>query len=194
MMTGCANHATAIVDPSSNLSTLKTLHVTKIERDQRGINVLIADNFRSRGFTVSTGAGRPAAGVVDAVVTYADKWRWDITMYMLELTISIRDAKNDFQLATGNSLHTSLTRKSPTEMVDEVMGNIFREQKGHDIAPRASPPEPTTVPIPVPTATSSPASPRDEALQLQKLKELLERGLITQEEFQRKRKEILDRL
>jgi hypothetical protein len=27
----------------------------------------------------------------------------------------------------GNSMHTSLTRKSPPEMVDEVMGNIFKE-------------------------------------------------------------------
>jgi len=27
-------------------------------------------------------------------------------------------------IATGNSLHTSLTRKSPEEMVDEVLSNI----------------------------------------------------------------------
>ena len=44
-------------------------------------------------------------------------------------------------------------------------------------------------------ATSTNTTPsRDEAAQLQKLKELLGKGLITQEEYERKRKEILDRL
>lgn len=50
---------------------------------------------------------------------------WDITMYMLELTITLRDPVNNTPLAVGNSLHSSLTRKSPEEMVDEVLTNIF---------------------------------------------------------------------
>ena len=129
MTTGCAvNRATATLDPSSDLGSLRTLHVAKLERDGRGIDVLIADKLRSRGLTVSTGPGKPA-GAVDAVVTYADKWMWDITMYMIELTINVRDPTNDYPLATGNSYHTSLTRKSPTEMVDEVIENIFKQRK-----------------------------------------------------------------
>ncbi|WP_346287730.1 hypothetical protein [Zoogloea sp.] len=65
---------------------------------------------------------------VDGIVTYVEKWMWDITMYMLELTVVIRDPQSDFPLATGNSYHTSLTRKSPREMVDEVIGNIYKGQ------------------------------------------------------------------
>ena len=42
--------------------------------------------------------------------------------------------------------------------------------------------------------TQSPTGQRDEAVQLQKLKELRDRGLISEEEYARKRKEILDRL
>jgi len=48
-------------------------------------------------------------------------------MYLVELTVTIREPKSDYPLATGNSLHTSLTRLSPPEMVDEVVGNIFKE-------------------------------------------------------------------
>jgi hypothetical protein len=66
---------------------------------------------------------------VDAVVVYIDKWMWDLTMYMLELTVNINDPKTGAQLATGNSLHTSLTRKSPPEMVDEVIENIYKNKK-----------------------------------------------------------------
>jgi hypothetical protein len=128
-MTGCAvNRTSATADPSARLDAVKTVHVRKLDKDSRGIDQLIADNLRKRGYQVSAGAVQPA-GTVDAVVTYADKWMWDITMYMLELTINIRDPKTDYPLATGNSYHTSLTRKAPNEMVDEVITNIMKEGK-----------------------------------------------------------------
>jgi hypothetical protein len=54
---------------------------------------------------------------------------WDITMYMLELRVTLRNPDSGFPIAVGNSFHTSLTRKSPEEMVDEVVGNILTTQK-----------------------------------------------------------------
>lgn len=125
---GCAvNRATATVEDPAALARVKSMHVMKLEADGRGIDGLIASKLRTRGYTVTNGPEKP--GRVDALVTYKDKWMWDITMYMLELTVTIRDPKTDFPFATGNSLHTSLTRKSPTEMVDEVIDNIFKQGK-----------------------------------------------------------------
>jgi hypothetical protein len=125
---GCAvNRATATVENPASLNGLKTVHVSKLAADGRGIDGLIADKLRTRGYAVTNGTEKPSN--VDALVTYKDKWMWDITMYMLELTITIRDPQTDFPLATGNSFHTSLTRKSPTEMVDEVIENIFKQGK-----------------------------------------------------------------
>lgn len=129
LTTGCAvNRATGSVDPSTNLSAIKTMYVKKIPEDNGGTNVLIADKLRSKGVTVTTGTEAPPSNV-DAVVTYIDKWMWDITMYMLELTITLRDPKTDFPMATGNSYHTSLTRLSPKEMVNEVVDNIYKGSK-----------------------------------------------------------------
>lgn len=128
MTTGCAvNRASARIEPGTRLETLKSFHVAHYEKDERGTDRLIAENLRARGYEVSTGSDRPRA--VDAVVTYADKWFWDITMYMLELSIQIRDPATDYPIATGNSFHTSLSRKSPPDMVDEVLGNIMKEGK-----------------------------------------------------------------
>lgn len=121
---GCVNRATAIKDPTTDLSTIKSMYVTKYAPDRRGINQLIADKLEKRGFIVETGVDTPSN--VDAVVTYKDKWMWDITMYMIELKIAIRNPKTNFPFASGNSYHTSLTRKSPEEMVDEVINNIFK--------------------------------------------------------------------
>lgn len=129
LSTGCAvNRATGSVDPSTNLSALKTMYVKKIPAEDGGTNELIAEKLRSKGVTVTTGTDTPP-GNIDAVVTYVDRWMWDITMYMLELTVTIRDPKTDFPMATGNSYHTSLTRLSPKEMVNEVVDNIYKGAK-----------------------------------------------------------------
>lgn len=127
--TGCAvNRATGSVDPSANLLSLKIMHVKKHVDDNTETNVFIADRLRSKGVTVTTGANTPPSGV-DAEVTYVEKWMWDITMYMLELTVTVRDPKTDFPMASGNSFHTSLSRLSPKEMSIEVVDNIYKNAK-----------------------------------------------------------------
>lgn len=114
--------ATATVDPTANLKALESLHVSG-KRDD--INGLIADDLRRRGYAVTVAGKQPEE--TGAVVTYIDRWMWDITMYLFDLTIQIREPDTGIPLATGNSQHGSLTRKSPAKMVDEVMGNIFKE-------------------------------------------------------------------
>ena len=121
LLYGCAsNRATATVDQTTDLSTLQVFYVKKYSEDTRDTNIIIRDKLVEMGFQVSE-----TETDVDAIVTYVDKWFWDITMYMLELTITLRDPNTDFPLATGNSYHTSMTRKSPEGMVDEVLTNIF---------------------------------------------------------------------
>lgn len=118
---GCAvNKATATIDPTVDISGLKVFHVKKYSEDTRGTNLIIENKLKEMGFQVSENETD-----VDAELTYIDKWFWDITFYMLELTVSLRDPKTDFPLATANSMHTSLTRKSQEGMADEVLTNIF---------------------------------------------------------------------
>ena len=128
-LSGCAvNRATSSVDPSARLAELKTMYIKKIPDDNSGTYELIADKLRSKGVTVSGGAGAPP-GNVDAVVTYVDHWMWDLKMYMLELSITIRDPQTDLPLATGNSYHTLLKGLSPRQMVNEVIDNIYQGAK-----------------------------------------------------------------
>jgi hypothetical protein len=104
------------------------MHVVQIPESDGTVSGLIVDKLRSKGYAVTTSTEKTTQ--TDAVVTYLDKWMWDITMYMLELTITIRDPKTDYPLASGNSYHTSLTRKSDVEMVDEVIENILKQKQG----------------------------------------------------------------
>ena len=126
LTSGCAvNRATATVTPGADLSVVKIFYVVQKVGDQRGTENLIRDSLSKRGFTATAGPELPEPPKADAVVTYVDKWMWDMTMYMLELTITLRNPANNFPLAVGNSYHTSLTRLTPEQMVDEVLTNIF---------------------------------------------------------------------
>jgi len=133
---GCAiNRDSASVSPDVDLSRVKRLYVAKFGPDERGINNIIANELNKMGLHARTGLDIDAPGDVDAIVTYRDRWQWDITMYMLELRVFMRAPQTDQLLATGTSYHTSLTRKTPEEMVAEVLGNIFLKAKQE--APRA---------------------------------------------------------
>ena len=130
LSTGCAvNRATAKLAPGADLAKVRSIHIEKQPRDNRGIDLLLKKNLEQRGYTVTTDASSRPNGPADAALTYVDRWMWDITMYMLELTVNLREPDTGSSIATGNSYHTSLTRKSPEEMVDEVVGNILDTTK-----------------------------------------------------------------
>ena len=127
---GCSNRATATLSPGAELSRVKSYYVVHQPKDTHGIHNLIRDRIAKESLTATAGPELPQSSYqADSVITYVDRWMWDITLYLLELTVTLRDTTNNFPLAVGNSYHTSLTRKSPEEMVDEVMTNIFNAGK-----------------------------------------------------------------
>lgn len=122
--TSCANRATASLSPGADLSKIKSFYLIPGAEDEDNYK-LIQSNLEKRGYSVTTGPEMTPPYKADAVVHYIDKWMWDLTPYMLELTITFRDPINNYPLAVGNSLHSSLSRKSDVDMVDEVLTNIF---------------------------------------------------------------------
>lgn len=128
-LTGCAsNQTSAYLFPGQDLTEINSFYVVKADADERGVNDLIVKKLTAIGKQATTGTAANTPANIDAVVTYVDKWMWDITMYMLELTIVIEDPEDKFPIANGHSLHTSLTRLSPEKMVDEVITNIYNKQ------------------------------------------------------------------
>ena len=129
-MTGCAtNHATATLMADADLQKVKSVYIVHSDTDTRNVDKQLQKAFQKRGIEATVGPAHAPPYTGDASVTYVDKWFWDITMYLLELTVTVRNPGNDFPMATGNSLHTSLTRKSPEEMTDEVVGNILAAKR-----------------------------------------------------------------
>lgn len=126
-VSGCAvNQATASRIADMDMHAIKSIYVVQHADDKYKVAEIVRDNLTKRGYQVTVGDELQPPYPADAVVKYVDKWMWDITMYMIELTITVRNPSNDFPTLTGNSLHTSLTRKSPEAMVQEVLDNILK--------------------------------------------------------------------
>ena len=93
--------------------------------DDSDLEKQISDRLNAMGFQSTFGTDEQPPEPVDAIVIYQDRWMWDITMYMLELTVEVRDPESDYVLASGHSYRTSLARKPPEFMVAEVLEEIF---------------------------------------------------------------------
>jgi hypothetical protein len=129
-LTGCvSNRESASVTPGTDLKAMKSFYVVKLPADGHNIDLLIRDDLIKRGYTATSGPELKPPYPADAVVTYIDKWFWDITLYMLELTVNVRNPNDNFPVAVGNSHHSSLAREAPPVMVNEVMTNIFNQSK-----------------------------------------------------------------
>jgi hypothetical protein len=114
--------------PGADFSRLRALYVRKLSADGRGLERMISDRLSRMGFQSSFGDSETPPSPVDGIVTYQDEWTWDITMYMSQLNIQIRDGQNRKVLA-GQAMHTSVVRRSPEEMVEEVLAEIFTVTK-----------------------------------------------------------------
>jgi hypothetical protein len=125
----CSSNLKAQKSPGADLTPLKSFYVQKLAADERGVEVLIVRRLNQMGFQAVHGAEDMPPMAVDGIVTYQDKWMWDITMYMLQLSVQVRDPKTRMVLATGESTRTSLVRKDPEGMVEEVLTEIFKGGK-----------------------------------------------------------------
>lgn len=124
---GCASQQRGSVVPGVAIKKDQLYFVERLPKDGRGINKMIADNLALRNLRSTTGEAGMSPEGVDIIVTYQDRWTWDMAMYMTRLNVQFKDAKDGDLLASGESYRTSLVRKSPEDMVDEVLDKIFEK-------------------------------------------------------------------
>ncbi len=124
-LAGCASLNSAKA-PDADLKKLHSFYVRRLPADERGIEKLIAQRLSAMGDQSTSGDPDMPPVPVDAIVTYQDRWMWDITMYMIRLDVQIRNGESGAILASGQAMRPSLQRKSPEGMVEEVLKEIFK--------------------------------------------------------------------
>lgn len=124
-VTGCATNKVITSNHAGvNLLNFKNVYLVRNKSDEEIYNI-IKSRLEMRHFNVKCGPELQPPYDSDVVVSYSDMWVWDFSSYMNELTITFRNPLNYYTYIYGNSKHSSLGRLSSTEMVDEVLNNIF---------------------------------------------------------------------
>lgn len=126
LMAGCASVASHTA-PGADLAKIKKIYVIHLAPDERGVDRVIADQLNLMGYQATIGEASAVPENIDATLSYQDKWMWDITMYMIQLNVQLREPKTDIALATAQSYRPSLQRKSPEGMAEEVLTNLFKK-------------------------------------------------------------------
>lgn len=127
LLTGCISNQSAQKAPHADLTKLKSFYVPLKSDDKHALHEVIAGQLTALGYTATAGSTEAAPAPVDAVVTYQAKWWWDITVYLMQLDLQIRDPKTNVTQASGTSTRSSMVRKSPESMAREVLEKIFAE-------------------------------------------------------------------
>lgn len=119
------NREHARFDPERDIRPSDVFYVRQSSDDERKLGQLIADNLSVRGMTATVGTEDSVPDGVTILVTYEDRWSWDITTFLIEMTITLRDPTTREAFAIGSSYHTSMSRLNPVEMVDEIVSNLL---------------------------------------------------------------------
>ena len=131
-LSNCSIHEnTRQLSPSfseAGVTKLRTFYVRKHADDDYKLGEEIAAQLQQMGYRATSGTAQSPPGHVDAVVSYMDRWIWDMTMYMLSLDVQLREPGSDTILATAKTVRSSLVRKSQQEMVRETLTKLLKNQ------------------------------------------------------------------
>lgn len=126
-LVGCMTDFQADPIPPAQRAAGMRYFVERHAQDERSLDRTIAAQLTKRGVAATSGTSAERPADCDVLVTYEDRWQWDMSMYLLSMRIDLRDPQTNALLATGNSMQTSLARKPAEEVIARIVGAFFAE-------------------------------------------------------------------
>ena len=129
----------------------------------------------------------------DALLFYVANWTWDITMYMhfANIWMSTPDRSKSLGLATYDARLSLNKFINARNKLLELIDGLFEGQKNANLsAPRQG--SVANSPVPVEPSKSVDTAPNSTSQKLRELKSLRDEGLISEEDYQKKKKQLLE--
>lgn len=126
LLASCQTTLTPRAAEGTSLGKDLTFYVAHQPKDGNAVNETIKEQLGKWGRTATTGPLDRVPDDADVLVTYVDRWHWDITMYMLSLDISFRNPMTEEELAGSLSLKTSLLRKDQEWHTNTNLTEVFK--------------------------------------------------------------------
>src|SRR3954469_16362961 len=121
----CATALKTERSPGTSITDKREFYVERHPDEEWGFHQILADEIALLGYKASAGEAGKQPRTADAIVTYNDKWWWDLSPYMLELNVRVLDAKSRSLIVKTRDYRTSLARRSPKTMAREAVRAVF---------------------------------------------------------------------
>lgn len=123
----CVGNVSGQLTLPAEQATTASYYVQRHDKDSRDLASTIAQSMQKRGLQATAGVESARPADVAYVVTYVDKWMWDMRMYLYNLRIDVRDAKDMSIVGYGESMQSSLKAMGQTheDIVDSALDKMF---------------------------------------------------------------------
>jgi hypothetical protein len=113
---------TIAIEVEPSLQTKQRFAVVRQPREFEPVSNSIRDALSDFGVqAIVVGSLSEVPSDCDAVASYVDRWMWDLSMYLLELSVTIRDSKTQEIIGAGRLYRTSLVRRSHQRMAQQLI-------------------------------------------------------------------------
>ena len=137
ILTGCGGNQTVTRMSSTAPEAIRTVAISPQAGNTPEVDRYISKAFISKGIVVSPQLplGAMKSDSVDAVVSYTDLWRWDITTYLDSILVYIYNAKTGELLVSGrwrdSYMHAYHRGENITkELIDAMLAKLnIKESK-----------------------------------------------------------------
>ena len=129
LLPGCSA-VTGQLDRTRSLKGIQHFFVLSNLNDNHAIDQHIAAVLQSRGRDASSGPLTMMPDDAQAVVTYQDHWSWDFGEHLMYLVISVHQANSQRQYATVTFQVRVPLRKSPADIVADLVDQLLADPKG----------------------------------------------------------------
>ncbi|UTW44149.1 hypothetical protein KFE80_06950 [bacterium SCSIO 12696] len=126
-VSGCISNQNSYKFPDAKFDANSKIFVVKNPDDKKDLSEILAESFRARGFSVELGSIQGVPEYSDVLVEYDVQWWWDVGWYITDFQVTLLDLHSDNLLLYASSNRSSLARKSPRYVVDEVVAKVMEE-------------------------------------------------------------------
>lgn len=133
MLTGCATSQTVMLANLTPPANVGSAALVPQDGNSPTMDAHVTQQLQLNGLRVQAPlpAGTRKAEDIDMLVTYGDVWRWDLVMYLKDITINFFDAKSGNLLVSGRWENSALHGfQDASGVVKGLMDEMMAKLKG----------------------------------------------------------------
>ena len=109
----------------ADLGQFRHIYVESASNDSAQLDVLLAAELKRLGYDAASGVRTMRPLNTELVISYDSRWEWDFRQYLIEISVTVRNARSEQMVASGREFHPGVTNKTPEAMVRDVLAPLF---------------------------------------------------------------------